>query len=91
MSSRKLDRCLLQTFNFARSALNFDEIFRAASLEVCKMFQPTDTGPVRVPLNPAWSAYFFIWNSVFLSQIPLAFFQTIQIPPEFLQANRPIS
>ena len=27
-------------------------------------------GSVRVPLNLAWSAYFFIQNSVFLSQIP---------------------
>ena len=30
----------------------------------------TDSGPVCVPLNPAWSASFFIRNNVFLSQIP---------------------
>ena len=47
-------------------------------------------GPVRVPLNPAWSAYFFIRNSVFLSQIHPAFLQTIEIPLEFRQANKPI-
>ena len=38
-------------------------------------------GSVQVPLNPARSASFFIQNSVFLSQIPPAFLQTIQIPP----------
>ena len=49
-----------------------------------------ELGPVRVPLNSAWSTSFFIRNSVFLSQIRLAFIQTIQIPQEFLQANRPL-
>jgi len=38
-------------------------------------------GPVCVPLNPAWSAYFFIRNNIFLSQIPPALLQTTQIPP----------
>ena len=32
---------------------------------------------------------FFIRNHVFLSQILPAFLQTIQIPPEFRQANMP--
>ena len=44
-------------------------------------------GHVRVPLNPAWSASFFTWNSVFLSQIPPEFLQTIQIPPEPYHPN----
>ena len=34
--------------------------------------------------------FFFIRNSVFLSQIHAAFLQTTQIPPEFRQANMPI-
>ena len=50
-----------------------------------------DSSPIHVPLNPAWSAYFFIRNSVFLSQIHPTFLQTIQNPPEFRQANMPLA
>ena len=47
-------------------------------------------GPVRVPLNPAWSASFFIQNSIFLLQIPLDSSKTIQIPLNSSQRTGPI-
>ena len=40
-------------------------------------------------LKPDLIRVFFIRNRVFLLQISPAFIQTIQIPPEFLQANGP--
>ena len=38
-------------------------------------------------LKPGLIRFFFIQNSIFLSQIPLEFLQTIQIPPQPYQPN----